>query len=199
MEFKLEETEREALLRTARESIASRLERRSPAWPPAAGALLTPCGAFVTLRENTALRGCIGRMSSPDPLVETVRQMAAAAAFEDPRFRPLQINEFDLIAIEITVLSPLRRIHDPNEIVVGRHGIHLTKGWRSGVLLPQVATEQGWDRATFLEQTCWKAGLPPDAWQSPDTVISIFEGLVFGEAASERQREPQGRGHPVKK
>lgn len=181
MTLVLVDAERQILLSTARESIASRLLGRKPAWPEARGALLTPCGAFVTLHEGGSLRGCIGRMSSPEPLVETVRAMARAAAFEDPRFPQLKAAELERIEIEITVLSPLRRITDPDQIIVGRHGIHLTKGWRSGVLLPQVAIEQGWDRLTFLEQTCWKANLPPDAWKSSDAVISIFEGLVFGE------------------
>ncbi|MGO8694166.1 MAG: AmmeMemoRadiSam system protein A [Rectinemataceae bacterium] len=185
MDFRLDEPERKALLATARESIASRLEKRAASWPCAAGALLMPGGVFVTLHENSSLRGCIGRMSSPAPLVETVREMARAAAFEDPRFPALEHDDLDLMDIEITVLSPLRRIQDPNEIVVGLHGIYIVKGWRSGVLLPQVAAEQGWDRGTFLEQTCWKAGLPPDAWEGPDASISIFEGLVFGENAGE--------------
>jgi AmmeMemoRadiSam system protein A len=185
VEFQLDETEKKILLATARESIASRLHKRSAIWPHAAGALLMPGGAFVTLHEDSSLRGCIGRMSSPDPLVETVREMARSAAFEDPRFPALKSEELEVVDIEITVLSPMRRIEDPNEIVVGLHGIYIVKGWRSGVLLPQVATEQGWDRATFLEQICWKAGLPPDAWKSPDANISIFEGLVFGERSGE--------------
>jgi AmmeMemoRadiSam system protein A len=172
---------RSALLATARESIASSLEARKPDWPIAAERLDSPCGAFVTLHERGALRGCIGRMTSPDPLFETVRAMARAAAFEDPRFPPLDRDEFPLIEIEITVLSPLRRISSISEIEVGKHGIYITRGWRSGVFLPQVATEQGWDRDSLLEEVCYKAGLPGDAWKSPDAVLQIFEGLVFGE------------------
>ena len=181
MKFELSDEEKAALLATARESIASRLERRAPAWPSAAEAVDAPCGAFVTLRERGSLRGCIGRMTSTSPLYETIREMAAAAAFEDPRFPQLSPDELPHVDIEITVLSPLRKVESVSEIEVGRHGIYITKGWHSGVLLPQVATEQGWSRDTFVEQTCYKAGLPPDAWKSPDAIIQIFEGLVFGE------------------
>jgi len=181
MTIDLDAEEREALLKTAREAIAAELERRSPAWPLEAESLNAPCGAFVTLRERGALRGCIGRMTASEPLHETIREMARAAAFEDPRFPSLGKDELDRIDIEITVLSPLRKVSSVAEIEVGRHGIYITKGWHSGVLLPQVATEQGWDRDTFVEQTCYKAGLPGDAWKSPDVVMQVFEGLVFGE------------------
>jgi AmmeMemoRadiSam system protein A len=181
MTIELDDAAKVALLATAREAIASRLEGRPPAWPPAAETLDAPCGAFVTLREHGSLRGCIGRMTSLAPLYATVREMAAAAAFEDPRFSKLSKGELAHVDIEITALSPLRKVESISEIEVGRHGIYITKDWHSGVLLPQVATEQKWDRDTFVEQTCYKAGLPPDAWKSPDTVIQIFEGLVFGE------------------
>jgi len=120
-------------------------------------------------------------MSSPEPLYETVREMARSAAFEDPRFAPVSREELDSIEIEITALSPMRKIASVEEIEVGRHGIHIQKLWRSGVFLPQVATEQGWDRDQLLEEVCYKAGLPGDSWKGPDAVISIFEGLVFGE------------------
>lgn len=173
-----------ALLAAARESIASALERRPPSWPAAADGAAEPCGAFVSLHVGRSLRGCIGRMTSPEPLYETVREMARAAAFEDPRFTPVSREELDSIDIEITALSPMRRVEEVSEIEVGLHGIHIQKGWRSGVFLPQVAVEQGWDRDTLLEEVCRKAGLPAEAWRSPDAVISVFEGLVFGEADS---------------
>ncbi|HTX74107.1 MAG TPA: AmmeMemoRadiSam system protein A [Rectinemataceae bacterium] len=181
MMLNLERADRELLLRCAREVIRARLERRAASLPQKTEPLGQPGGAFVTLHEGPSLRGCIGRMSSPEPLFDTICSMAAAAAFEDPRFPPLKADELERIDIEITLLSPLRAITDPTEIQVGLHGIYLVKGWQSGVLLPQVATEQGWDRATFLEQTCRKAGLPPGSWKSPDATISIFEGLIFGE------------------
>jgi len=182
MDFNLAPETRRALLASAREAIASTLEKRPPRWPDEAKVADESCGAFVSLHIGSYLRGCIGRMSSGDPLYETIRTMARAAAFEDPRFPPLSAGEFASVNIEITVLAPLRRISDLAEIEVGRHGVHIMKGMRSAVFLPQVATEQGWDRDSLLEELCRKAGLPPGSWRSPDSVISIFEGLVFGEA-----------------
>ncbi|HET7839061.1 MAG TPA: AmmeMemoRadiSam system protein A [Rectinemataceae bacterium] len=180
MDFDLASGDRELLLAAARESIASRLQGREARRPQTPPALMERCGAFVTLHEAGRLRGCIGRMVGSDPLLETVSSMARAAAFEDPRFPPLSARELGEIDIEITVLSPLRDCC-PDEVEVGRHGIYITKGWHSGVLLPQVATERCWDRETFLEQTCLKAGLPPDAWESPEARVQVFEGIVFGE------------------
>lgn len=105
--------------------------------------------------------------------------MAVAAAFEDPRFRPVTAAEMKDLEMEISVLSPLARIEDPEKIAVGTHGIYLRKGGRSGLLLPQVATEYGWDRKTFLQQTCRKAGLPEDAWQDEDIEIYIYSAEIF--------------------
>ena len=115
------------------------------------------------------------------PLDETVREMAEAAATRDYRFQPVTPQEIPDIDIEISALSPLWKIDDINEIEIGTHGIWITKGVYRGVLLPQVATEQGYDRIAFLQQTCRKAGLPPDAWKDSDTVIEIFIADVFGE------------------
>ncbi len=144
---------------------------------------MKPCGAFVSLHISGGLRGCIGRMVGTDPLLETVRGMAAGAAFEDPRFQPLSAEELARVLIEITVLSPLMDCL-PEDVEVGRHGIYVTMGWHSGVLLPQVATERSWSRETFLDQTCLKAGLPKDAWRRPGMRIQVFEGIVFGEEGS---------------
>jgi AmmeMemoRadiSam system protein A len=110
-----------------------------------------------------------------------VKEVAVSSAFEDPRFPPVQRSELAQLTIEISVLSPLRRITDPREVVVGVHGILIRRGFRSGLLLPQVATEQGWDRETFLAHTCRKAGLPMDAWKSPDVVLEVFSATVFSE------------------
>jgi AmmeMemoRadiSam system protein A len=144
-----------------------------------------PCGAFVTLRSRTGpfaeLRGCIGRMAASEPLVETVRAMAAAAAFEDPRFPAVAKGEYPDLVFEITALSPMRRIDDAAEIELGRHGVYMTKGWHSAVFLPQVAVEQGWDRETMLEHLCAKAGLPREAWKDPDALFQVFEGLIIEE------------------
>jgi AmmeMemoRadiSam system protein A len=173
------------LLATAREAIASRLEGRAPRWPSARRALAEPRGAFVTLRSGrgpgAALRGCIGRMSAVETLTRTIKDMAVSAAFEDPRFPPLERAEYPGISVEITVLSPMRVIGSVAEIVVGTHGVYMTKGGHSAVFLPQVATEQGWNRDELLDNLCYKAGLTPAAWRSSDTRFQVFEGRIFGE------------------
>jgi AmmeMemoRadiSam system protein A len=138
-------------------------------------------GAFVTLKKKGQLRGCIGYIEAVKPLVETIRQMAAAAAFKDWRFPPLEESELDGIEIEISVLSPIMRIDDPSVIEVGKHGIIITRGANRGLLLPQVATEWNWDRETFLRQTCLKAGLPDDAWTKSGTTIEVFSADIFSE------------------
>ena len=140
-----------------------------------------PCGAFVSLHKQGGLRGCIGTFIGLRPLVNTVQEMAISASLNDPRFPPVSEDELKEIDIEISVLSPLREIKDLSEIEVGRHGIYITRGYLSGVLLPQVATEYAWDRDTFLQHTCQKAGLPPDAWKQEGTKIEIFSAQVFGE------------------
>ncbi len=169
------------LLQTAREAIAARLAHRPPCFPSATPVLATPCGAFVTLKASGQLRGCIGHITAVQPLVEAVKDVAVASAFDDPRFPPLAPEEWRQVRIEISVLSPFERITDVARIVVGVHGIMIRRGYRSGLLLPQVATEQKWDRETFLTHACYKAGLPADAWKSPDTRIEIFTATIFHE------------------
>ena len=169
------------LLRLARSSIEEALRGHPPGRSkPANPSLLQAHGAFVTLRVGGELRGCIGTLLAPGPLYQTVAKMARAAAFEDPRFPPLSKEECGEVELEISVLTPLKKLDDPERIEVGRHGLCITRGRSGGVLLPQVATEQGWDRIRFLEETCRKAGLPRDAWKS-GADISIFEAEVFGE------------------
>jgi len=136
-------------------------------------------GAFVTLQKRGQLRGCIGYIEGHGPLHNTIKEMAEAAAFRDPRFSPVKEKELPELDIEISVLTPLKRIRDVNEIQVGTHGIYIKKGWSSGLLLPQVATEYGWDRQTFLEHTCQKAGLPSTAWKEKDAEIYIFSADIF--------------------
>ncbi|MBU1742883.1 MAG: AmmeMemoRadiSam system protein A, partial [Proteobacteria bacterium] len=126
-------------------------------------------------------RGCIGNFQGSGTLAETVQDMARAAAFEDPRFPPLSGDELAEVDLEISVLTPLRRIEDPSLIEVGRHGVYLIQGSCRGVLLPQVAVEWGWDRDTFLDQTCVKAGLGPGCWRDPGAEIYVFSAQVFGE------------------
>ncbi len=136
-------------------------------------------GAFVTLKSKGELRGCIGHISAVMPLSDVVEKMAIESAFHDPRFCSLQKDEWKDIDIEISVISPMRKIKNIEEIEVGIHGLYIEKGGYSGLLLPQVATEYHWDRETFLEYTCYKAGLTKDAWKLNDTKIYIFSADVF--------------------
>jgi AmmeMemoRadiSam system protein A len=139
-------------------------------------------GVFVTLNKSHQLRGCIGYIEGLKPLQIAVEDMALAAAFDDPRFPPIEKKEINEIEIEISVLSPLETITDPNLIEIGRHGMIIEQGLMRGLLLPQVATEYNWDVQTFLEQTCQKAGLPKDAWQDTATKIQIFSAEIFSES-----------------
>ncbi len=175
-------TEQQAyLLRTARYAIESEFDASRQEPPPPAEPIDFRCGAFVTLRSRGDLRGCIGTMSSDRPLPDLIRDMARSSAFRDPRFPPLRRDELSSVKIELSLLSPLVRINDLSEIVPGEHGIYLVCGPRSGVLLPQVAVEHGWDRTTFLEQTCLKAGLPRDAYRDADVAIHVFSAVVCSE------------------
>jgi hypothetical protein len=136
-------------------------------------------GAFVTIKQRGELRGCIGYIEGRGPLYKTIEEMAEAAAFKDPRFYPVSEKELPDLEYEISVLTPLQKIKDINEIEVGKHGIYIKKGWNSGLLLPQVATEYGWDRQTFVEHTCQKAGLPSNAWKDKTAEIYIFSADIF--------------------
>lgn len=178
----LNERERSALLTLARGSIEAALEGKSPPRPETSSrALATECGAFVTLEKRGALRGCIGYVRGFKPLGQTVSEMAVQAALHDPRFPPVTRDELDDLTIEVSVLSPLSPVEDVSEIEVGKHGLVIQSGGRSGLLLPQVAVDQGWDRDTFLDHTCLKAGLPPGCWRGGDVTILKFTAEVFGE------------------
>ncbi len=181
MEFTLSDTEKQILLEMARKAILEHLTGEKAEYPEPTETLRQKCGAFVTLHENGNLRGCIGYVIPIKPLYQTVKEVAVSAAFEDPRFPPLHRDEYEKIDIEISALSPLRRIDDINEIKVGTHGIMIRRGYSSGLLLPQVATEQGWDLETFLTHTCYKAGLPGNCWKDRHTSIEVFSAIVFGE------------------
>ncbi len=133
----------------------------------------------MTLKRGNMLRGCIGTIEPLNPLYETVAEMAIASAVRDPRFPPLSLEELPFVTIEISVLSPLEKVENIEEIETGKHGLLVRRGFFSGLLLPQVATEYGWDRETFLEHTCLKAGLPPSAWQDERTEIYKFTAEVF--------------------
>lgn len=183
MAFAVSGAERKYLLALARASIASEWGASPEPAPPAetTGALDAWCGAFVTLHEEGKLRGCIGNMIGRRPLADTVRAMAKAAAFEDPRFEPLRREELPRCRIEISALSPLVPCADPASVVVGAHGLYLTRCGRSGVLLPQVPVEQGWNRQEYLDYLCVKAGLPPDSYKAKDAELFTFTAVVFSE------------------
>ncbi len=141
-------------------------------------------GAFVSLHTGEALRGCLGHFTSRQPLCRLVNELARAAATEDPRFASDRItpDELPRLRIEISVLSPLRRIMNPLDIELGVHGIYVRRGYTSGCFLPQVATETGWTKEEFLGYCCsHKAGLAADAWKDPKTEVLVFTAEVFGE------------------
>lgn len=171
---------RSALLRVARQAIESAIIRRPAVSLPDGPEFSRPQGAFVTLTRHGSLRGCIGRIQPPDPLVQVVAHCAAAAATEDPRFPPVLAPEVPELEIELSILSEpaLARFE---QIEIGRHGLIATRGAQRGLLLPQVADEHNWPVERFLEETCIKAGLDPYAWKQPDTRIEAFTAEVFNE------------------
>ncbi len=178
----LSAAEKATLLESARNTIEQYVRyRKVPEVKPLTGPLAEKRGVFVTLHRRGELRGCIGYVEPVKPLYLATRDMAISAATEDPRFPPVRPEELSEIDIEITVLSPLQRIYDPKSVVVGKHGLVVRKGFYSGLLLPQVPVEQGWSQKEFLEFTCRKAGLPPDAYKDKDTELYVFTGEVFGE------------------
>ena len=176
--------QRQTLLSLARRSIEAVLDGRRPEVDPSQldEVLTRPSGAFVTLHSKDGdLRGCIGSIEAVAPLCHAVSSNAVNAAFRDPRFYPVRAEELPSLHIEISVMSPIVGVADVSEIEVGRDGLIIRRGSRAGLLLPQVATEYGWDRETFLSQTCVKAGLPPDSWHDSATRIERFSAEVFGE------------------
>jgi AmmeMemoRadiSam system protein A len=176
------EDERRRLLDLARRAIEARVRGEAPSADAPQGLFRERRGAFVTLRrrEDGALRGCIGYPEPTLPLAEAVVRGAEAAATADSRFAPVGPDELDTIRIEISVLSPLKRVR-PEDVRVGVDGLVVQNGGRRGLLLPQVAPEWGWDRETFLSETCRKAGLPRDSWKQPETDVFAFQALVMGE------------------
>lgn len=168
------------LLDLARQAIVAKLTGAAlELRPPASPRLLRKSGAFVTLRIGKNLRGCIGVVQGVKPLYQTVQEAAEAAAFQDPRFSPLNKEELSKISIEISVLSPLRRISSVRKIKVGRDGLLIKMGETQGLLLPQVARKNRWSRQTFLEHVCIKAGLQKDAWMQTGTQLLTFRAQVF--------------------
>lgn len=173
--------EQTRLLAIARETIIAHVTACPiPAVDHPSRGLKHKHGCFVTIKQRGQLRGCIGNFVSEVALYHLVQEMAMAAATRDPRFYPMKPADLDDFRLEISVLSPLKQINSVENIVVGKHGLYIIKNHHRGVLLPQVATELGWDRETFLRHTCVKAGLPEDAWQN-ESEIYTFTALVFGE------------------
>jgi AmmeMemoRadiSam system protein A len=181
--FSLSRAEKDALLKIARNSVETSVREGKPYECSTGGleALERERGAFVTLTEHGQLRGCIGYVAPLKPLYLTVRDVARLAALRDTRFRPVKASELGELQYEISVLSPLRRVGDIQEIRIGQHGLLIHTSSHEGLLLPQVASDEKWDRATLLEQVCYKAGLPGRAWQSADADLFRFTALVFGE------------------
>ncbi len=187
-ENNLSTEERRTLLQIARQSIAGFLKNKKvPEFKVTFPRLTQPQGVFVTLRKNGELRGCIGRIiEEKTPLYQLVSQMAIAAAVEDHRFQPTDLAEIKDIDIEISVLSPLKKIKNPlKEIEVGKHGVVIQQGSRSGVFLPQVATENNWNLEEYMGQLCiQKAGLDWDEWKNGRVNIYVFTAKIFTEKNS---------------
>ncbi len=174
-------SDQKLLLRIARRTVEQYVREGSVPEIEVTSLALKEIGAsFVTLKKHGALRGCIGHIIARVPLYHCVQQMAVAACSQDRRFPPVRPEELDYLEYEISVLTPLEEVENILEVEVRRDGLYLRKGMRSGLLLPQVATEQGWDRDEFLSHTCLKAGLPPDAWKS-GAEIYRFQAQVFSD------------------
>jgi AmmeMemoRadiSam system protein A len=179
--LQLTEADQVLLLQIARKAVRAYI--LSHAYTPPeidSGNLTESCGIFVSIHKDGALRGCIGNVHGAGPLYRTVGECAISAAVGDPRFVPVAKDELALIDFEISVLSPLQRVLDISEIEIGTHGLLVTKRGSRGLLLPQVATAYGWDRETFLRETCRKAGLRYDDWKD-GAAIHRFSAFVFGE------------------
>lgn len=177
-QFTVTPADQKLLRKIARDAIVAHLNERAYN-PPASEALSQRRGAFVTLKLDGQLRGCIGQIRATNPLNQTIADMAVAAAFEDPRFAPLTETEVEKLQYEISILSPLTVVHDFDEIKIGRDGLLIKFDFHSGLLLPQVATEAGWDVVTFLEQTCLKAGLPKNSYHDRNADVFRFSAFIF--------------------
>jgi len=178
----LNDNERNFLLGLARDVIATTASGETPDTPEYFSETLSAnLGVFVTLHKSGELRGCIGFVEGIKPLQDAVIEMAQSAAFNDPRFAPVSSEEIDDLELEISVLSPIVELKDVDEIEIGKHGLIIEQGFYKGLLLPQVATENHWDRTEFLQHTCRKSGLPVDAWQDRKTKIYAFSAEIFSE------------------
>ncbi|NIP44417.1 MAG: AmmeMemoRadiSam system protein B, partial [candidate division Zixibacteria bacterium] len=173
--------QQQKLMEIARKSIEAYLDNQPvPEFDINDSILEAPGAAFVTINKDHQLRGCIGYTEPILPLYQTVSTCAVKAASEDPRFQPLQKAEYPHIELEISVLTPLKKIEDVSKIEVGKHGLMMQRGYNRGLLLPQVAVDYGWNRMQFLDATCRKAGMPPGCWKE-NCDIYIFSAEVFEE------------------
>jgi AmmeMemoRadiSam system protein A len=175
--------DKKALLQLARSSIeCAVLDKSLPKTEFLQQNLLTPCGAFVTVRVNGELRGCYGYLNAYYPLAQSVQEVGVKAALEDPRFEHITPEELTSMDLEVSVLEPPLKVERVEEIEVGLHGLILETRVHRGLLLPSVATEYGWDREQFLNHTAMKAGLPPDAWKNKNVTIYKFTAEKFSES-----------------
>ena len=172
--------DRAALLGVARAALREHLHGAAAPALPCVGALAEARGAFVTLTVRARLRGCVGTFAATEPLAATVARLAVSAATEDPRFPPLRAEELDEIEVHVSILDPPRLMTGISDLQIGRDGVLVRLGWSRGTLLPRVAVEQRWDAETFLERTCLKAGLAPDAWRDPAAVVELFSTEELG-------------------
>jgi len=180
--MKLTDEEKQILLSIARSAIQCTLEGKPlPPLHYSQKALNRPSGVFVTLHRGDDLRGCIGYVEPLFPLAQAAQEVAVKAAMEDPRFMPVTLAEFKTVSIEVSVLSPLSELQDIETIEIGTHGLVIDAGYRRGLLLPQVATEYGWNKKQFLEHTAQKAGLPSDAWKKKEVKLFTFTVEMFCE------------------
>ena len=179
----MKDDDRQLLLKLARGAIEARVKTQTLPAPGTADVFAQMTGAFVTIHKRGQLRGCIGHVEADEPLGRVITRCAVAAASSDPRFSPIAPDELPHLDIELSVLGPLERIERPEEIEIGRHGLVVEQGWHRGLLLPQVAVEWKWDRETFADETCRKAGLPPQAWVT-GAKMWRFEAEVFSEPST---------------
>lgn len=187
------DTDRKSILELARQAVGEAVcERRLLPQLPQSETFNQHCGVFVTLHVKHKLRGCIGLIEAKEHLAEAIARCAFSAALEDPRFNPMQPEELLEMKVEVSLLSPLQPIR-PEEIEIGKHGLLIEQGIHRGLLLPQVAVEHNLDREHFLQETCYKARLPIDAWKSPRTRIYGFTCEIVQEEKSPRLNHDAGR------
>lgn len=177
----LSEAEQKAILELARQAVKEAVCHRRPLGQiPNDGIFRSKRGVFVTLHVEKRLHGCIGVIEAKEPLGESIAHCAMSAALEDPRFSRMRVQDLATLEIEVSLLSPMEAIR-PEEVEIGKHGLLVEQGFHRGLLLPQVATEYHLDRERFLRETCYKAGLPGDAWMAPETRLFAFTCEVFAE------------------